>query len=108
MLIASLKAAESNEEKKTNQKPSLIFSTILINYLPTLLTTYRTDVDVMKELSKIPSMLDLNALASRDMKGSFAQILSAMTDIFLASTDYDILTKIGAAFGHLSRTPHTL
>jgi hypothetical protein len=62
----------------------------------------------MRELARIPYMLDLNALASKDMKGSFAQILQAMTDIFLQATDYDILTKIGAAFGHLSRTPHTL
>ena len=67
-----MKTAEKNEEKKSNQKPSLIFSTVLIQYLPDLLTIYRHDTEVMKELSKIPGMLDLNALASKDMKGSFS------------------------------------
>lgn len=106
-LISSLKNLQNSPDKK--QKNSLVhLSSVLISHLSHFFTFFRTNSEIMIELVKIPQHLDLHALASKDLKTPFLQLVNSLSSLHLQTTDSSICQKTGLSLSKFSKEPHPL
>ncbi|CAG9323623.1 unnamed protein product [Blepharisma stoltei] len=106
-LISSLKNLQNlSEQKPKNSMVNL--STILISHLPQLFTYFRANQIISNELAKLTNYLDLSALASKDLKAPFNQLISALTDLHLQSDNIETLMKTGQSLSKFAKEPHPL
>lgn len=86
----------------------ITLSTTIISHLPVLLTFYRNDIQMVRELIKVPLYLELSALASKDLKDPFHTLCATLKHLLYSSNDGQIILKSGQSLGKFSREAHPL
>ena len=97
-----------NSEKNTQKTQYLNLSSLLFKCLPNILTLFRQSAGILGNLVSLIPVLDLNAISSKDIRGSISQLVSVMKVIFLQTSNGELIMKLGRAFDHLCSSAHPL
>lgn len=96
---SSLEELNKKSKKKTQESENLkkivdSCASILFTYLPKILNVYETEIDFLKELTKMPQFFEIEVLSSSDLKTQFIELLDVFKSIYKKITDKTVLAEI--------------
>ena len=109
VLVSFIQSILTFLSKDIKNKDKLVkTSSLLFQKLPELLTFYRKEYEILGFLVKILSLLDLNSLASNDLRHHFLELLQQLSQIFSSNSDLEVLKCITKALVKYAKDNHPL
>ena len=78
------------------------FGATVVRRLPALMSRYLADVDVLRQLVKLPRLVDVRIVDGAQQKRNFTELLDALTRAFSTTSDAQVLNDVAAALQHFA------
>jgi hypothetical protein len=84
-----------------------VLSVAVLKNLPNLLSAFKADVMAMRDLTKLPATITSSVLSLPSRRTDFQNLVKALCQLFLHSTDEQVLQNIAAALSQWAEGDHS-
>lgn len=103
--VEELLGASKKARKKDGLQEKLTVA--MLEVLPELLATFRTETDLIRGLTTLPKFFLPNVLNTSSQRKHFSALLEQLSSLFLTATDYVVLFNCCLALTLLAKGDHT-